>query len=349
MKLRADKGPSSAYDPALEHPERKIGPEGVWYGLLALVCLTVFAAAIIATASVSPRFCGLCHASASASLHDSPHSAVGCDSCHVERGTLGLVENRLGVVSMVLRAPFVWVSGSSAVGGAPFDSKRCLECHESLETGIVEVGGIKMSHRAPIEANWLCVECHQGSSHPGATYVGASYSMEKCLECHSTGTENLASCSICHLESGSREERPQTAWQATHGSNWRTTHGMGTLSTCRACHAKDYCVACHNLPLPHPANFMSSHGSLVLARETGVEDCSVCHEQSVCGNCHGLEMPHPDYFVQTHSTEVESNGSEVCDRCHTEQSCTECHTRHAHPGLPPEQREILRRNPVSAK
>lgn len=329
-------------------PRRSLGgtADGIWYAVATLLCLGLVFAGAVASASVSPRFCSLCHADAAVSLQASSHVTLDCDSCHVQAGTLGLLESRMQVVSMVAAAPFVLATGGDGGSVDATGNKPCLVCHAELMPRTIQRNGVRMNHRTPEEDGWLCSDCHRGASHPNEAYSGVSYSMDKCLRCHSVGVDNLNTCSTCHIEGSEPRTTQPTAWRATHGTNWQRTHGMGDLTTCRACHSLTYCNACHGISLPHPANFLAAHGKTVVENEGVRDDCVVCHKGPSCDNCHGLAMPHPAGFTKTHSAQAKDD-VELCYRCHNDASCEACHVRHTHPGIPENQLKRLHANPVS--
>ncbi len=334
--------------PGVPEPDRRKNPEIFWYVALSVLMAVVLIGVVTTAAAISPAFCTVCHSGSAESLAESPHATTDCNTCHDRNGVLGIVESRLRVVSMVYRAPFVGVFGGAA-SDVMIDSDNCVECHETLIPKTISRYGIRMNHRAPHVEGWTCTQCHRGASHAGEVFSGASYNMEMCLQCHSAGPQNLTTCTTCHDENGeSRENRPITPWAVTHGANWQSTHGMGDLNTCKTCHGPDYCVACHNMQLPHQANFLGNHGATVLARETGDRDCTVCHQGAACDNCHGIQMPHPADFVTEHQAASQELGA-VCERCHAPEQCNQCHTRHTHPGIPPNQLELLQNNLVSVR
>jgi len=316
---------------------------------MTVVCAVVAVAAIIMTASVSPSFCLTCHGSAGEALRASEHADTSCDGCHLSRGALGVVENRLRVVAMVAEAPFAALSGESHGGTDGMDNRACLDCHAASMNDTVVVNGIRMNHRAPQDQAWLCTRCHAGTAHAAVVAERSSYTMDGCLSCHSAGTENLSTCTVCHPENEQADTRRVTAWRVTHGSNWQKTHGMGDLKTCKVCHGPDYCVACHGMRMPHVPGFLSTHGTFVIASENGDTNCLVCHQGKACEVCHGLEMPHPEGFMKEHKTVQEQTGKALCERCHKAEQCTECHTRHTHPGIPEAQLKRLKDNLVDVQ
>ena len=153
--------------------------------------------------------------------------------------------------------------------------------------------------------------------------------MSACLSCH-TAREAAAACDTCH-DPHTKSERLAVggSWQVTHGAQWETTHGMGELGTCAACHARDYCVDCHGVSLPHVERYVESAHSA--EAKASPASCTGCHERAFCDSCHGVPMPHDASFVQGHSATVEAETDASCRRCHSEADCTTCHVKHVHP------------------
>jgi hypothetical protein len=319
------------------------GAEFVWWVALTVFFVFVALGALAAGAAVWPTSCVPCHSSETTSLADSRHAGVHCDDCHAGTGVFDLVDNRMRVAAMV---PAQVIPGGGE--GAKVGNEGCLECHGEMLPQTVVSNGVRMNHRAPEDAGWLCSSCHPNVAHMTDEGVSvSSYSMDSCLECHVQSAENITGCQTCHPEDEqpSRPSVTQTSWQIVHGAEWRTMHGMGDLDTCKACHAPSYCSACHTIEMPHPEPFLPRHGELAQDPEA-LASCTDCHEPASCDGCHGTPMPHPATFLPDHSTTVEQDGDDACYRCHTEDNCTACHTRHAHPGLDDDTTERLRGRPV---
>jgi hypothetical protein len=231
-------------------------------------------------------------------------------------------------------------------------SGRCLTCHEDDLRGSKVARGIRMNHKGLDSTEWPCTRCHPTTAHGAASYRQNGYNMDSCLPCHNTNPSNPATCAVCHPNGSPTAEggKPTTGevptpWEVSHGKNARSTHGMGDLNTCKACHAPEYCISCHDLQLPHPEGYLHIHGEQTAA--LGLDGCLTCHKQASCDACHGVEMPHPDGFLQAHPKTAAGESSDMCLRCHTAESCEECHIRSTHPGLPPDVRDQLQERPTS--
>jgi hypothetical protein len=70
-------------------------------------------------------------------------------------------------------------------------------------------------------------------------------------------------------------------------ASFRTTHGKDFLAqkgACGSCHESASCEACHVTPMPHPADWATTHP---LAKDMVVSDCNVCHtDRKACQECH---------------------------------------------------------------
>lgn len=214
-----------------------------------------------------------------------------------------------------------------------------------------------MSHSAVNEAGWSCTRCHAMVGHGEATARQTGYTMDMCLGCHSTNPGNQATCEVCHV-GGMVDARPRdsrtstddrgfvTTWEVTHGPRSREIHGMGDLSTCKACHILQYCVSCHGIELPHPSGHLATHGQALVDEVTQETTCLTCHEQAACVNCHQIDMPHPVAFLSEHDDAARERGEALCSRCHDPSTCDACHIRHVHPGIPQDHLKQLRERPI---
>jgi len=325
-----------------------------WYILLSALCLVVILFAGLATASVQPAFCGLCHQDHYQELAASRHADQHCDSCHTAGSASGLVASRLSVARMAIS----WVVPGGSKVEAYVGNDRCLLCHLGQMEETKVSNGLAMNHAALVKEQWSCTNCHATVAHGRASSRKTGYNMDMCLPCHSTNPKNPGTCQTCHpdgapdptqvSESLVPQDPPEktytTPYRATHGADVRSTHGMGDLKTCAACHSQEHCTACHQSPIPHPDNFMRTHGRLALQNKT---DCLTCHRQETCDNCHQVPMPHPEGFLQSHAATARDEDVQRCYRCHDEsKSCTACHIQHTHPGVPRSLLDRLRANPV---
>jgi hypothetical protein len=196
-------------------------------------------------------------------------------------------------------------------------------------------------------ADWMemtaCFRCH--SQEPDAEAPGA------CEACHPTDFDLVPAF---HKEEGffpeghgdlAQEEATKVAEaKAEAGMSEETTgeaeaEGEGeeelppveTINRCYTCHSQQYCVDCHGVPMPHPANFVEGHGEY---GEENAQKCTVCHgdADTFCNECHhGRELDF-DYtpgqpWIPQHYRAVEQNGASACFECHDPTYCARCHVR----------------------
>jgi hypothetical protein len=244
-----------------------------------------------------------------------------------------------------------WFVGRRAQpgSGSPVANARCLTCHKDILAKVVVGSRIRMSHVEVEDAKYGCVGCHPEAGHPGEGQAAVGYAMDTCLACHATSSVNVSTCDPCHVNQQGvpRREPPlPTPFRVAHGMQWRHTHGMGDLKTCRACHRTSFCASCHKVELPHAPQFVKTHGQETLARKNRSADCLTCHMKDACDSCHGVAMPHPASFLAQHKDIATAVGEAVCYRCHERAACPDCHTRHIHPGIPVDVLTKLKARPV---
>lgn len=207
-------------------------------------------------------------------------------------------------------------------------ARPCVRCHESVLMGTVSSGGLRINHGV-CASSGSCDDCHSTVAHGTAVRWAREPVMEDCTTCHAEEGASRT-CDLCHEGQIESDRLAAGPWQITHGPEWKTTHGMGNLASCSTCHPGDYCVRCHEIPLPHPVDFPARHGADAKAAP---ESCTSCHDrEALCDPCHGMEMPHPEGFLPDHSSIATSYTDESCLGCHYQTDCDACHVTHVHPG-----------------
>ena len=242
----------------------------------------------------------------------------------------------------------------------------CQQCHkESLpqthqaDNWLRAHGGTALASRDACRACHdasYCESCHRGvrMPHPGGW-----------VKSHPRSSPNARSCTLCHEQDfcnachrGSKPDSHTGTWPNTHGKTAETSR-----SSCLRCHTERYCDTCHRLPMPHPSDIGTSHGSLALEPEgrycglchvsdqcatchahkppsshadaewrkrhgaaQGADSrCVLCHEADTCRKCHGVEIPHPEgWMLELHGASAEAK-PKACASCHDTDYCGTCH------------------------
>ncbi|HYF96072.1 MAG TPA: cytochrome c3 family protein [Symbiobacteriaceae bacterium] len=198
-----------------------------------------------------------------------------------------------------------------------------------------------------------CVDCHTTDAH-GPTEGSTPWrdtTHKLCLDCHAEKQVKIAvtgstSCGACHVQPAAvapADHKDQAAWKIAHGDS----AGNGTCGQCHLAESagphtqisspdafpsatKDACASCHaGVPMPHPDNFLSTHGKVSLASKAGT--CESCHAATSmtgtapkttmgsaqsCDSCHAQPMPHPAGYLAIHGDKALAAPS----------SCTTCHS-----------------------
>lgn len=293
------------------------------------VVAAVLVLAAVTGATSSPRACSSCHAMEPfvTSWASSTHSQIGCYRCHLDNGAWDWPAFKGKELFEMVPAA---VAGQGLQGPTTeISSKTCLSCHSAVMNGVIEANETRINHSTCIPSGAQCDSCHSAVVHGAATRWVRQPVMEECVRCHreeSAPTE----CDTCHVGRRESDRLAMGPWQVTHGSEWRTTHGAADLTYCSTCHPQDYCVKCHGIALPHPADFGRTHGQQAVAQQS---KCVKCHDKkTLCDGCHGIAMPHPTGFIKQHSTLATSNQDPTCQTCHRVDDCNNCHLHHIHPG-----------------
>jgi hypothetical protein len=290
--------------------------------IVVVVPLAILAVWIGASAALMPG-CAGCHLTSTfgAETAAGPHAQVACGDCHggttiASRASFGA--NQVLGMYLPLMTPDPTLSSVS--------SARCSSCHEDDLAGVAESAGLRVKHSAC--AQFIeCATCHSPTAHGAALGWPRSTSMELCFECHATSGGPLE-CDTCHTGRLPADRIKTGTFAVTHGPNYLTTHGMGKMTTCGACHEDSKCAGCHGAGVPHGARFVQQHAQ---AAALPGADCQGCHIGTFCSDCHTYEMPHPASFTPEHADIVARDGESGCATCHAPEDCVTCHVKHVHP------------------
>ncbi len=290
----------------------------------ALAVLALISMISVAASAVVIPACGLCHRQPEfvKATEASAHGEIGCSECH---GQSGIVASTSFGFQQVLHVS-KWLGASAAQSSVTVGDARCLSCHSTINDQVTQSRGLSIAHETCAKGS-ACTDCHSSTAHGAQTTWVRSYNMDTCLHCHGQSEEPIE-CTTCHSERRASERIATGPWVVTHGPNWRSTHGMGDMFTCSACHPSGYCDKCHGPGLPHKGDFVQTHPA---PAQDPKANCTSCHAKTFCSDCHGIEMPHPVGFKKQHSKIAEKNDA-GCKTCHSDSDCLECHLMHVHPG-----------------
>jgi len=255
-----------------------------------VVCVVLVSAwAVTGYTTSNPALCKDCHWPASAHAKAlkgaDMHANVKCVSCHESGGTVG--RYFAGVPARLIH----FAASRSAVPRqgeyGRITVSACSSCHKAALKGVVinEARGIKVSHREPMAASAVCIDCH--ALRAGVLGVHNA-GMAPCVRCHDAEHAS-AECTTCHDENTSLAIRARTASFADVQ--------IPDVS-CGACHNEEKeCDWCHGMRLPHSTEFkMYAHAraGAVDFWYNGGKACSRCHTASrrPCQKCHGKDFGH---------------------------------------------------------
>ena len=208
-----------------------------------------------------------------------------CRRCHTN-ATLFKPVSKSGIRVQhkhLIEAGFLCMRCHSTVGhglAVPVGSRtypvmdQCLICHNNKYTapdGTVATSRCDLCHtERGYGATPVSHEAAEWSTRHGAVGV-----LSTCSACHI----KKDACTKCH--SGILMPHPADTWLYGHGAE---AESRGRQS-CGQCHdVKRYCKTCHQVRMPHPNGFVSSH-FLAVAR-TGAPSCFNCHTLDNCQACH---------------------------------------------------------------
>jgi hypothetical protein len=195
-----------------------------------------------------------------------------------------------------------------------------------------------------------CFRCHS----QGETPKGGIKAPGRCDACHTAGFQLKPPSHLQpgffpkgHAKLGQAEFKRAEALAAEfEGGEGENTEGekaesgkeepvgmrlvkVETINECQTCHKETFCVDCHKLPMPHPADFKKGHGKLGKADPTV---CANCHGDAkrFCDECHHGSSLEWDYQTDTpwrkqHPKAVATLGTSSCFECHKPTYCSGCH------------------------
>jgi hypothetical protein len=307
--------------------------------------------------------------------HGEPKATFFCDDCHHGKKVNWTFDK--AVPWSTQHAATVTKNGIDSCFASCHKQEFCLDCHTRTKP-------LPTSHKA---GNWL----HRANPDPfakdKAVHAKNAASIKSCEICHGAGGTGSAFCMSCHsipmphagdfkkFHSKTGRDNPKMCqnchqfkeicsnchhvgstvagpWQALHAAEVNKSGGTGCF---KACHKKDFCVACHTklkaLPATHKQAGWTKRVALdqkalhPAAFSKSADNCSYCHGDggataAFCAGCHKLPMPHPSGYGTkdnggAHQKDLKAGTvtKPVCQTCHTQLFCDKCH--HDYTGATP--------------
>ena len=307
--------------------------------------------------------------------HGEPAATGFCDDCHHGKKVSWTFDK--AVPWKTQHAAAVTKNGIDNCFTACHKQEFCLDCHTRTKP-------LPSSHKA---GNWL----HRSNPDPfakdKAVHAKNAANIKSCEICHGAGGTGSAFCMSCHklpmphagefkkFHSKTGRDDPKMCqnchqfkeicnnchhvgsnvsapWQSLHAAEVNKDGGAGCF---KACHKKDFCVACHTklkaLPATHKQAGWTKRPALdqkalhPAAFSKSADNCSFCHGDggagaAFCTGCHKMPMPHASGFGAKdkggqHQADLKAGkvAKAACDTCHTSQFCNKCH--HDYTGATP--------------
>lgn len=281
--------------------------------------------------------CTQCH---SANRLVTPHEGILIDhAAHEERDIpCTACHNRVAHPEADLEIAMVAPStGERAAKHADFMTMTaCFRCH-SL-TGKAPAGS---EFVAPGE----CSTCHppgfdlKPASHETTGFYPAGHADLAMMELDpATGrpAEKVVK-PVLHGKSEESTESPESGYAPGGHEGTLGVPAVAAVDYCGTCHVTDtFCVGCHGVEMPHPADFVSNHAE---EGRKSAEACSRCHGgqgqpiagggTDFCNNCHHKGADPNRTWISQHMEPVRSSGAQACFECHKPTYCSACHVRGA--------------------
>ncbi|MBN2846958.1 MAG: NapC/NirT family cytochrome c [Coriobacteriia bacterium] len=258
-------------------------------------------------------------------IHEENH--IHCTACH------NRVAHPEGDLAITMVDP---ATGETAAKHADFMTMTaCFRCHTL--TGESPSGA---EYAAPGD----CKLCHSASfdlkpaNHRAEDFYPAGHAKLATMEVdHATGRP--AETVVKPVVHGESEEST-----GTESSNYVPSAGddhvlhlesVSAINYCSTCHIVErFCVDCHGVEMPHPADFITGHGD---AGKQNADTCAMCHANEgqmvedagteFCNGCHHQGADPTKPFIPQHVGLVRDLGAQACFECHTPTYCAECHVR----------------------
>lgn len=321
---------------------------------------------VMAVGAPQPQYCIGCHAHAAPAHTD---TAAHCATCHVPVTRTALPVSRIAEFPKPddHSAPD-WIL-QHAPASPDIAAGRCAVCHarQSCQRCHFNAASIPAIQQLQPDARIASLVRGRAPSYPKpTTHDSTSWSWKHGLVAGGGGvgvggvTPATVTCSNCHAQESCRtchrdgdtpaiNALPSTRSDTVLGVPIppKPVHAPGFLKahpaqaaaggTCDACHARSFCVNCHQGQKSeyHPLDFVQQHGPEAYSSDA---QCTACHStETFCRTCHlrtglgarertkaAFHSAQPLWLLN--HGQAARQGLESCAACHTQSSCAQCHS-----------------------
>lgn len=254
-----------------------------WHGRLVVLAVLVLVSSGVFLGmgkySSRPEFCLNCHEMKPEyqTWSASPHKNTQCVDCHIQRGAVNFVRQKVSALVMVYRHLKGEVPEVIKIK-EPIKNETCQFCHREARDGVAEAKApvddatyrqLKPGHSKHIgQEEMRCVDCHQGISHakisekedirsdilaggitdPGLEEKEYYPNMKPCRECHEK-RRGIAGCRTCHDKDMRPERHLAQFWENRSHSGEKISANFDQCF--HKCHdPKRGCRNCHPGEVP---------------------------------------------------------------------------------------------------
>jgi hypothetical protein len=346
-------------------------PRYLIWTAVAVMFLALFVVAAFGVTSTYWFCAEVCHKvqdDAIIAYDRSAHNKVSCMSCHEPVNanpiTFAMMKAKaLGELYYTVTGKYeIPLNAEShlAMNEEEMGSRQCTQCHNLDTRTITPSSGVIINHDVHEENEIHCTVCHNRTGHvedfeltltdPQTGQPAHKHEdfmrMQGCARCHALdgkselGKPAPGECATCHPADFPLKPENHTvagfyALGGESSGHWKLKEEDPEY--CRICHNESvFCVDCHGVEMPHPADFVENHGEEGTANAAS---CAKCHAKGTqatkptgtlfCNGCHHKDGDPSKPWIPQHFDVVRKVGAEACFECHSPTYCAECHVRGA--------------------
>lgn len=321
--------------------------------LVGLVAVVLVALGVTSTYWFCANGCHKVQDDTITAFDASSHNKISCMACHmpVNADPITFVLHKakaLGELYLTATNSFELPLNAESHVAEEMKPTQCTQCHGDNRT-ITPSDGIIINHAVHAENDVSCTMCHNRVAHPEDFELKLAGNrkhedfmvMEACFRCHGLEADPKApgACEKCHP--AGFQLKPENHLVAGFYTLGGESKGHAELKKeepdyCRICHTETtFCVGCHGIAMPHPADFKQGHGTLGKSKPVV---CANCHAKAgastaggyqFCNSCHHPQGDASKPWIPQHFDAVRQAGAQACFECHKSTFCAACHVSSA--------------------